>query len=516
MDRLRILLACIFGLFFSSLLNATVLTHFHFTADSSITPTDLPIGGIQSGTDFTGNPSLMFTKNGISFTVDSVLTNCKPYQDVTPERGGLGVDGGCGSDNLDKGESLRIRFSEEVIISRVYFYRDHQFVGNADALQVTIDGKAAETVWLAEAHNNANKTFTGTEFIFANPANNPVIPGYYVAGFDVETTTTIVNLGDCSGDVGCTIINKYGITTKIANAPNVQGKVSVRAPLKALDPRPHCTDPTKPASNLLLSTIFPNLISSSNDVIVPKHLCGIPAMQANGTYAPEVWILNIDSDLILKEEMILQEVDDTPFAPYLCASTAGDLSARFKHPVMTWIPKPGTSEIPIIDSTGARSHTVRAINIGCGSLRAGVGQFSFFPYHLRYQEGTDFIDVITDEVNQLGATVKLAEACMNSNGVQTSTLSSMVNSIAKGLAAGRYTNTVERNLVKMLEAIDGSRLRNELANCYWDNATDTVKGQNPNGVYLSRNFPGDMRAQVLHLQYMMDAMVLVREQTPQN
>lgn len=511
--------AVISTLFLSLLFTTTSTAQTDFTFASGLgTPVDQPINGIQIGTDFLGNPDLLFQKGEINLTLGG-LPNCHPYLDASPNFGGMGVYGtNCGgTDNIDKGETLTLTFTEPVNLRALKFFRDHNNVSVNDHMLLSIDGAPATSISLLAVQSDSAQTFSGSVFHFNNPINNPVAAGYYLAGFQAEPAATVIELGDCSGDVGCTLINKYGFTSSIANAPNVQGKVSVKAPLKALDTRPQCLDPATQQAHteLKLSSVFPSVISAANDVIIPAHLCGIPAMQTNGTYAPEIWMLNVDSSLSLSEELIIHELDDTPFAPYLCASGANDQNARFLHPVMTWIPKPGTSEIPIINTAGERSHIVRAVNIGCGSLRAGVGRFSFFPYHLHYVQGTNFISVIDQEMSQLGSSIDQASSCLASNGVRTSALNSLVKSMREGLIKGNYTNTVEKKLVSMLNQIESEPMRSGLINCFWDSTTDTTHSSNSNGEYQPRNFLGDIKAQVLHLQYMMDAMVLVREQTPQ-
>lgn len=499
-------------------------------------PVDQPVNGIAIGADFLGDPALNYSKDGLGVSVNSVSATCKAYQDINPALGGLSVysdvvthaeylgddneyhhDGEpvniCGTDGLDPGEALRFEFTEAVYVNALKFFRNHQAVDNSDTLLLSIDGGPAQLINLLQIQSSAD--LLGTTFEFRNPSESTETEGYYITGFTAESAVVVVNTGDCASDVGCTLIDRYGFHSTLPNAPTVSGTVTVRPPLKALDPRAHCTDPTQPRAPLLLSSVFPSTVSAEQEVIVPAHLCGIPTLQSNGEYLPEVWLLNVDSDLSLQEEIIFHELDDTPFAPYLCASDEGDADARFKHPVMTWIPKPGTPEVPIINANGVRSHTVRAVNIGCGSLRAGVGQNSFYPYNLHYVAGTNFINVINEEMIQLGSTVEQADVCLTSNGVKTSTLSSMVKAMQAGLQKGNYTNTVERNLDKMVAALDEDKLRGGLLNCYWDNTTDTVHGSNPEGLYVARNFRGDLKAQVLHLQYMMDAMVLVRAQAPQ-
>lgn len=154
---------------------ATITFYFFqgtgFTADL---PTNNGVGHVNNlctvaSGDICGN-SLVYQKNGVTLTVTGNGTDRRDYyvnQDLVPDWGGLGVDGGSpnpGGDNNGPAEMLELTFSEEVKLVSFIAFRDHKnfFQGsnptNTPPTTITV----------------MNQSFTQRQF--AVPVNNPVGP----------------------------------------------------------------------------------------------------------------------------------------------------------------------------------------------------------------------------------------------------------------------------------------------------------------------------------------------------
>lgn len=461
-----------------------------------------------------GNATLSYSLDDLHLTVSTANANCIIYQAVAPDFGGLGVyrsasgNGNCGTNAVDASESISLHFNRAVNLSGFVFFTDHQTVAADVSVSISIDDGAPQAVQLESLQNDLARQLTGTRFRFSHQSG----ARFHVGGFNAAPADIIIEAGDCSGDVGCTFINQYGFTSTITNAPEVQGSLRLKPPQVFIDPRSHCGGSGWPSQTLNLNLNQLAGGALTGDVLLPAHLCGIPTLQGDGSYAPEIILLEIISSLNLREELIIDELVEPSNTDYTCASEQADASAPFTHPLLAWLPRPNTDEIPILGTNGLPSDEVRVINIGCGSLRAGVGQRSYFIYNLHYAQASDFRQIISREIAQLRATVGQAEACMASNGVHTSTLSALVKSIESGFAHRQYTNKVEPKLQALALELNGTRLRAPLADCYWDPDAMQAVYADAGTDLKPRNFRGDLLGQTLHLQYQVDAMILLRAQ----
>lgn len=494
---------------------ATAQSEFRFYAGEGLATT--PVNAAPTpvtNPDYSGSP---LTYQVDEFLLDVVGGNsqyahCQAYQDMQPDFGGLGVFSDnslwawlCNNDEVDQYETLSLQFNQPVELSNWRFHADHQAIGAGVSANLSIDGQAQQ-VSLWALHNDASLSLTGTEFIFQGNGSG----SFYLGGFQARSPEIVIEPGDCDGDTGCTLFDQYGFTSRITNAPEVAGSLRLKTPRTLIDPRTHCGGTGWHSTDLNLNELAGDTLTGA--VILPAHLCGIPSLQTDGQYRPQITLLEVVAALNLREEMIQDELEEPASAGYQCASAAGDASAPYRHPLLTWLPRPNTDEIPVQDALGDTVHQVRVINIGCGSLRAGVGARSYLAYNLHYADGTNLLNVISAEISQLKATVNQAEACMMSNGVHTSTMSALVKSIESGFANRQYTNKVEPKLKALEAELNGARLRTPLAECYWDPASQQAVYA-PAGTSLQpRNFRGDLLGQTLHLRYQLDAMVLLRAQ----
>lgn len=165
----------------SSASAATITFYFFqgtgFTADL---PTNISQGSpanlctVASG-DICGD-SLVYQKNGITLTVTANGTDRnQPFfvnQDLVPDWGGLGVDGGDpnpGGDNNGPAEMLQLTFSEEVDLVSFISFRDHTnyFQGSG--------GQDPTTITVMNDDTNVQR-------LFVVPVNNPVGPSVPLPG----------------------------------------------------------------------------------------------------------------------------------------------------------------------------------------------------------------------------------------------------------------------------------------------------------------------------------------------
>ena len=153
---------------------ATITFYFFqgtgFTADL---PTNNGVGlvnnlcTVASG-DICGN-SLVYQKNGVTLTVTGNGTDRRDYyvnQDLVPDWGGLGVDGGSpnpGGDNNGPAEMLELIFSEEVKLVSFIAFRDH-----TNYFQGSGNPQFPTTITVQ------NQSFAQRQFVV--PVNNPVGP----------------------------------------------------------------------------------------------------------------------------------------------------------------------------------------------------------------------------------------------------------------------------------------------------------------------------------------------------
>ncbi len=222
MNRTRTILASTVALLFaaSAASAATItFTFFSSTPGTGHAAPDLPtnvaddgVGDLCNGTIDVCAPMLEFQKGGVTLHVTATRpgfpNSTQPMfvnEDLAPDWGGLGVDGGTtdnpGDDNNGVGEELILNFSENVKLLSFVSFRDHfnYYLGDGNPTTITATsnlepsrlfnvpvGPGDPLPALGNALFTFSPTFAGSLFGFSINAEK-----FYISQLTVETTDQV-------------------------------------------------------------------------------------------------------------------------------------------------------------------------------------------------------------------------------------------------------------------------------------------------------------------------------------
>ncbi|MBB5210084.1 hypothetical protein [Microbulbifer hydrolyticus] len=311
-----------------------------------------------------------------------------------------------------------------------------------------------------------------------------------LAATEVDTASAT----ECASATGCNITP--AINHRIVAEHPIAGDVGEQYEIYP-DPRTICggnvIPACPPAGAPDYSASCDNSISlrqlnpAYEDVRIPGNLCG----------SPNIAVVDVNSSIDITSEVIEHTVE------YSNISDALDChgSDRSRQPVVAWATKAG--EDPVVE--GQKTVDVTS---GCGSVRAGTREYSYFVFGLRYlpdpysdlsgskkseRQLTDlFVDIVRQEITALRATFE--EARLSSGGscvvdpdnLLGTSLSDLETDFDRG--QHRFAQEHAQSFAGFIEA-DSSLV-------------------SPKNLGCSENFRGELQTRAIHIWYNINSKVL--------